>query len=50
MDKELEEMELWINDVKKVDSILASKSSISLVTNDVDIKIDGLLTKEGDKD
>ena len=46
-DKELENMDLWVNSDDFVDTILIDKNNINLVTADSEIRINGLIDKEG---
>lgn len=46
-DKELEDMDLWVNSDDFVDTILIDKNNINLVTADSEIRINGLIDKEG---
>ena len=48
-DKELKELDLWINSSNIVKQIIVNDYSIDLITNDVDIRINGSISKEADK-
>ena len=45
-DKELEDMDLWINSSQVVEMILIEEDSINLVTDNSEVKIDGYIEKE----
>jgi hypothetical protein len=45
-DKELEEMNLWINSAECVVAMLIDDSDIDLITNSTEIKINDRITKE----
>lgn len=45
-DKELEEMNLWINSTECVVAMLVDDNDIDLITNSAEIKINGAITKE----
>ncbi len=45
-DKELEEMNLWVNSAECVVAMLIDDSDIDLITNSTEIKINGRITKE----
>lgn len=49
-DKELEEMDLWINSSDALSSILINEDSIDLITSQAEIRINGAITKEGNND
>ena len=46
-DTELEEMELWINSDDEISQIHIEEYAINLITNDTEIKINGVISKEG---
>ena len=45
-DKELEDIDLWINSNIMIDGILIEEGSIDLITENSEIRIDGLIDKE----
>lgn len=45
-DKELEEMDLWVNSNECVVAMLVDDSDIDLITNSAEIKINDRITKE----
>lgn len=45
-DKELEEMNLWVNSAECVVAMLIDDSDIDLITNSAEIKINDRITKE----
>ena len=45
-DSELEEMDFWVNSSDNISAIIIDDGSIDLITDGVEIKIDGLITKE----
>lgn len=45
-DKELEEMNLWINSAECVVAMLIDDNDIDLITNSTEIKINDRITKE----
>lgn len=47
-DEELKELDLWINSSYKVEQIIVNDYSIDLITNDVDVRINGSISKEAD--
>lgn len=50
-DEELEDMTLWINDAVEVSYILINEDSISLITKETELKVNGYIEQEGtDKD
>lgn len=46
-DSELEDMKIWINCSDKVSYVLTDKYNINLITENVEIKIDGYIEQEG---
>lgn len=46
-DEELEDMTLWINDTSELKYILFNDDSISLITNGIEIKVNGYIEQEG---
>lgn len=48
-DKELEGMDLWINSNNCINAIIVDDNSINLITDDAELKINGVVEKEGDK-
>lgn len=48
-DSELEDIGLWINCCDEVNYILVDKNNINLITENVEIKIDGYIEQEGDR-
>ena len=48
-DDELEEMDLWVNSKECVVSMLVDNLDIDLITNSAEIKINGRITKESNK-
>lgn len=48
-DKELEEMNLWINSTECVVAMLVDDNDIDLITNSAEIKINGAITKESNE-
>lgn len=46
-DEELEDMDLWVNSDDFIDTILIDKNNINLVTAESEIRINGLIDKEG---
>ena len=48
-DEELKELDLWINSSNIVKQIIVNDYSIDLITNDVDVRINGSISKEADK-
>lgn len=48
-DKELEAMDLWINSNNWINAIIVDDNSINLITDDAELKINGVVEKEGDK-
>ena len=49
-DEELEEMDLWINSSDTLSNIIIDKNGIDLITEDIEIKINDVITKEGNDD
>lgn len=47
-DEELKELDLWINSSNIVKQIIVNDYSIDLITNDVDVRINGSISKEAD--
>ena len=45
-DKELEDMDIWVNSNKTIDTILVDEYNIDLITEDSEIRVDGLIDKE----
>ena len=48
-DKELEEMDLWVNSTECVVAILVDDNDIDLITTSAEIKINNRITKESNK-
>lgn len=48
-DEELEDMDLWINSNNCINAIIVDDNSINLITDDAELKINGVVEKEGDK-
>ena len=48
-DKELEKMDLWVNSTECAVAILVDDNDIDLITNSAEIKINGRITKESNK-
>ena len=48
-DEELEKMDLWVNSKECVVSMLVDNLDIDLITNSAEIKINGRITKESNK-
>ena len=48
--KELEEMILWINSSDTLSNIIIDKNGIDLITEDTEIKINNVITKESNDD
>ena len=48
-DDELEEMDLWVNSTECAVAILVDDNDIDLITNSAEIKINGRITKESNK-
>ena len=48
--KELEEMILWINSSDEITNIIIDKNGIDLITEDTEIKINNVITKESNND
>lgn len=48
-DKELEEMDLWVNSTECVVAMLVDNDDIDLITNSAEIKINGAITKESNE-
>ena len=46
-DEELEDMTLWINDTSELKYILFNDDSISLITNGIEIKVNGYIEQDG---
>ena len=49
-DEELEEMDLWINSSDTLSNIIIDKNGIDLITDDTEIKINDVITKESNND
>jgi hypothetical protein len=49
-DKELEKMILWINSSDTLSNIIIDKNSIDIITDETEIKINDVITKEGNND
>ena len=47
-DEELKELDLWINSSYEVKQIIVDDYNIDLITNDADVIINGLISKEAD--
>ena len=47
-DEELKELDLWINSSYEVKQIIVDDYNIDLITNDVDVRINGSISKEAD--
>ena len=45
-DEEINDMDLWINSKDTADLIFIDKNSINLITNNVEVKIDGYVEQE----
>ena len=45
-DEEINDMDLWINSKDTADLIFIDKNSINLITNNVEVKIDGYVERE----
>ena len=45
-DKELEDMDIWINSNDKVDSIWVEKYDINLITDEANVSINNFIDKE----
>lgn len=48
-DKELEEMDLWVNSTECVVAMLVDNNDIDLITNSAEIKINGAIAKESNE-
>ena len=48
-DDELEEMNLWVNSTECAVAMLVDDNDIDLITNSAEIKINGRITKESNK-
>ena len=48
-DEELEQMNLWINSTECAVAMLVDDNDIDLITNSAEIKINGRITKESNK-
>ena len=48
-DDELEKMDLWVNSKECAVAMLVDDNDIDLITNSAEIKINGLITKESNK-
>ena len=48
-DEELKELDLWINSSHEVNQIIVDDYNIDLITNNADVKVNGLISKEADK-
>ena len=48
-DDELEEMDLWVNSTECAVAMLVDDNDIDLITNSAEIKINGRITKESNK-
>ena len=48
-DKELEKMDLWVNSTECAVAMLVDDNDIDLITNSAEIKINGRITKESNK-
>ena len=48
-DEELEKMDLWVNSTECAVAILVDDNDIDLITNSAEIKINGRITKESNK-
>ena len=46
-DEELYDMTLWVNDVSEVSYILMNDESISLITKETELKVNGYIEQEG---
>lgn len=46
-DIELEDMDLWVNSNVIISYILINKNSINLLSEDIEIKLDGLIEQDG---
>lgn len=49
-DKELEKMILWINSSDTLSNIIIDENSIDLITDETEIKINDIITKESNND
>lgn len=45
-DGELFEIDLWVNSFSSVENIIIDENAIDLITSEVEVKVDGLITKE----
>ena len=48
-DEELEKMDLWVNSTECAVAMLVDDNDIDLITNSAEIKINGRITKESNK-
>ena len=48
-DDELEKMDLWVNSTECAVAMLVDDNDIDLITNSAEIKINGRITKESNK-
>ena len=48
-DEELKELDLWINSSHEVNQIIVDDYNIDLITNNADVRVNGLISKEADK-
>lgn len=47
-DEELKELDLWINSSNMVEQIIVDDYNIDLITNNVEVRINGSISKEAD--
>lgn len=47
-DEELKELDLWINSSHEVNQIIVDDYNIDLITNNADVRVNGLISKEAD--
>ena len=48
-DKELKELDLWIDSTCKIEQIIVDDYNIVLITNNAEVKINDFISKEADK-
>ena len=48
-DEELKELDLWINSSHEVNRIIVDDYNIDLITNNADVRVNGLISKEVEK-
>ena len=48
-DEELNELDLWIDSTCKIEQIIVDDYNIDLITDNADVRINGSISKEADK-